>query len=68
MMNKQSFYAGERNQTACSRQTHRLATDPGKMIRLNKDKHGIICCKSNQSSEPTQMRDLDPYLNKPDIL
>lgn len=60
--------AGEKNQTACRRQTHRLAADPGKMIRLNKDKHGIICYKSNQSHEPTQMRDLDPHLNKLDIL
>lgn len=34
------------------------------MIRLNKDKHGIICYKSNQSSVPTQTRDLDPHLNK----
>lgn len=60
--------AGEKNPTACSRQTRRLATDPGKTIRLNKGKHGIICYKSNQSCAPTQTRDLDPHLNKQDIL
>lgn len=66
--NRGFWCAGEKNQTACGRQTPRLATDPGKMIRLNKDKHGIICYKSNQSCAPTQRRDLDPHPNKLDIL
>lgn len=61
------FYLQEKNWTACSWQTHRPAVDLGKTIGLNKDKHRIICYKSNQSSEPTQMRDLDPHRNKADI-
>lgn len=53
--------------TACSRQMRRLPTDPTKMIRFNKDKQEIICYKSNQSSTPSQTRDLDPHLNRDDF-